>query len=165
VAPDVIATPAKFASVRGDAVIGRGALAGVLPAPSTTLVASRRYSGGDETWSDAEGVLATMTKDAVVLAVDPEDPRSDWHRDPSFPAFIAAALDHLAGGPDRLVPTYAVPPSESGVVHEPPRTSSSDELRAVLRPGGAAPDAARPARWLALAAGALLVASVFVRVR
>jgi len=153
------------AVVRGDAVVGRGALADVLPAPSTTLVAETRFVGGEAMWSDADGVLAATTRDLVVLAVDPEDPRGDWHRDPSFPAFIAAALDHLAGGPDRLVSTYAVPPSESDVVHEPPRTSSPDEIRAVLRPGGAVPDAVRPARWLALAAGALLAASVFVRRR
>jgi len=156
-APDAVA--------RGDAVVGRGEFGDVLPAPGTTLVAVSRLVGGEAVWSDAQGVLAASTKDAVVLAVDPEDARGDWNRDPSFPAFVAAALDHLAGGPDRLVPVYAVPPSECDVVHDPPRTSSPDEIRAVMRPGGAAPDAVRPARWLALAAGALLAASVFIRGR
>jgi hypothetical protein len=164
-AGEVRVVKAKNYAARGDAVVGRGAFVDVLPAPGATLVAESRLTGGDALWSDAEGALATSTKDAVVLAVDPEDPRSDWHRDPSFPVLVAAALDHLAGGPDRLAPTYAVPPSESDVVHEPPRTFSADEVRAVLRPGGAVPDAVRPARWLALAAGALLAASLFVRGR
>jgi hypothetical protein len=156
---------APWGVVRGDAIVGRGAFADVLPAPGTTLVCGPSLVGGEPLWTTTDGAAAQTGRDLVVVAVDPEDPRSDWHRDPSFPAFVAAALDHLAGGSDRLEPVHAVPASESDVVHEPPRTSSPEEIRAVLRPGGAAPEAVRPARWLALAAGALLAASVFVRGR
>jgi hypothetical protein len=158
-------TPAKSVVVRGDSVVGRAEFVDVLPAPGTTLVAPTRLLVGEPIWSDAAGALAVATRDSVVLAVDPEDPRSDWHRDPSFPAFVAAALDHVGGGPDRLDARYSIPASESDVVHEPPRTSSPDEIRAVMRPSGPSPDAVRPAPWLALAAGSLLAVAALLRPR
>jgi hypothetical protein len=152
-----------FSTVRGDEIVGRGAFADVLPSPGTTLVACGRLDGGEAIWSDAKGVLAARDGDLLVLAVDPEDPRSDWHRDPSFPAFVAAALDLVTDGPDRLVPLRAVAASESDVVHDPPETSSSEAIRAVMRPAGTDPGETHPARWLALAAAILLGAAAFVR--
>jgi len=151
--------------VRGDVIVGRGDFAGVLPSPASSIVVDAPLRGGTAVWSSHDGVVVATATNLLVLAVDPEDARSDWHRDPSFPAFIAAALDHLAGGPDRLESAYVVAESESDVVHDPPRTSSADEIRAVMRPAGAVPDAVRPAQALALAAGALLVASLFLRGR
>ena len=150
-------------TLTGAQVVGHGAFAEVLPAPATVLAATSRLVGGDAAWSAEDGVIVASSSDLLVLAVDPEDPRSDWHRDPSFPAFIAAALDALTGGPDRLVPLGAIAASESDVVHEPPNTSSADEIRAVMRPAGADPYAVRPARWMALAAAILLGAAAFVR--
>jgi hypothetical protein len=151
-----------FRTVRGDEIVGRGEFADVLPSPGTTLVACGRLDGGEPIWSDPNGVLAARDGDLIVVAIDPEDPRSDWHRDPSFPAFVAAALDRLTGGPDRLDPVASVPPSESDVVRDPPRTASTEDLRAVLRRAGPVPDAVRPARWLALAAALLLLCATLV---
>jgi hypothetical protein len=150
-------------TVTGAQVVGRGPFVDVLPAPATLLAPTSRLVGGDAAWSVPDGAIVSSTTDLIVLAVDPEDPRSDWHRDPSFPAFVAAALDRLTDGPDRLVAVVAVPPSESDVVHAPPATSSPEALRAVMRPAGAREDDVRPARWLALGAAVLLGAAAFVR--
>jgi hypothetical protein len=146
--------------VRGDHVVGRGAFADVLPSPATTLVAGDRLDGGGVAWSDGAGTLVSDDAGLVVVALDPEDAGSDWHKDPSFPAFVAAALDRLTGGPDRLVAVDPVPASESDVVHDPPRTASPEGIRALLRRD---PAAVHPARWLALAAAVLLAAAAFVR--
>jgi hypothetical protein len=156
------AVAAKSEIVRGDAVVGRGELADVLPSPGVTLVARTRLVGGTPMWSDAEGVLAATDDGVVVFAVDPDDPRSDWHRDPSFPAAIAAAIERAGGGRNRIVLLYAIPPPESDVVRDPPRTSSAQEIRAVMRPGGPAPEAIHPARWLALVGALLLLVAALV---
>src|SRR5213075_2579771 len=79
--------------VRGDAVVGRGSWAEALPGPATTLVVSARPKqdvfGRDGAWSDRDGILLSVRENRVFVAVDPEDPRGDWARDPSFPALVA----------------------------------------------------------------------------
>lgn len=158
----ITAVGARSDVVRGDAVVARGEFEDVLPSPGVTLVAPTRLVGGAPVWSDSEGVLVASADGVIVFAPDPDDPRSDWHRDPSFPAAIAAAVERVGGGPERMVPLYAIPSSESEVVRDPPRTSSPGEIRAVVRAGGPVPDAVHPARWLALAAASLLLATVLV---
>jgi hypothetical protein len=146
--------------VRGDQITGREV--DVLPAPGALLVVEPPLLGGTPLWSAPGGVVAAAADLLVVVAVDPEDPRGDWSRDPSFPAFIAAALDRLTDGPDRLVPLGAVPVPESAVVHDPPRTSGVEEIRACVRRGAAERDAPRPGAWLAAAAAALLAAVALI---
>lgn len=144
-------------TVTGDAVAGSPEFAGVLPAPPTRLVASGRLDGGASVWEDASGVLVASEERAVVLALDPEDAGSDWHLDPSFPVLLAASLDRLCGGPDRIEVLARCPAAESEVVHEPPATAGDDAIRALVRPAGPGPRARRPARWLAAAAALLLL--------
>jgi hypothetical protein len=157
-------------SIRGDDVVARGEVAAVLPASGTTLAVTGTVTGGEPLWSSPDGVLLAATSRVVlgadprarrlaVLAVDPEDPRSDWHRDPSFPVLVASVLDALADGPDRLDPIGSVPSVESDVVREPRPTSAAEELRSVVRRAADAPDVVRPAPWIAGAAALLLVAA------
>jgi aerotolerance regulator-like protein len=156
--------PAKNGFLRGDAVIAGAALADLLPAPSTELVAAFRVRAASSAqavevlWADAEGALAAAVGNVVFLAIDPEDPRSGWHRDPSFPALVAAALERAGGGPDALVARAPVPASESDVVHDPPRTASVEELRSIVRRDGG-PGAESLAPWLAGSAAVLLAAA------
>ena len=152
-------------TLRGDVLVG-GEGAVVLPSPGTTLVAPLRVAGAvGATWSDASGAVAVALPGLVVLTADPEDPRSDWHRDPSFPAWIASALDRLAGGPDRLVPMSPVPVAESDVVHPLPVTSSPERLREMVRHGEADEDPVPLGAWSAGAAGAMIAAACLLRTR
>lgn len=144
-------------TLRGDEIVGQGDAAAVLPASGTTLAATGTLDGGEPLWSCADGVLLARALGLTVLAVDPEDPRSDWHRDPSFPVLVAAALESLAGGPDRLEIPSGVPTSESDVVREPRPTSPPADIAAVVRRAADAPGVTRPAPWLAVAAALLLV--------
>ncbi len=153
---------ARIARVAGSSVTGRASFADVLPSPSSTLVVDGQLSGGDTIWSFEGGVVAAVAPGVVVLTADPEEPGSDWHRDPSFPAFVAAALDHLTGGPDRLDPADPVPASESDVVRDPARAPTLDEIVAAIRPAGAISDAVRPAGWLALLSALLLLCAALV---
>jgi hypothetical protein len=146
-------------AVRGDEIVGHGPTADVLPASGTSLVATGALEGGEVLWSSREGSLLAWAPGLAVLAVDPEDPRSDWHRDASFPVLVAAALESLAGGPDRLVPSSTVAASESDVVREPRATSAPDEIRALVRPAADAPGRVRTAPWIAALGALLLVAA------
>jgi hypothetical protein len=152
-----IRTTASPRTVRGDEIVGHAAAAEVLPASGVTLVATGTLTGGEALWSTADGVLLARAPRLAVLAVDPEDARSDWHRDPSFPVLLAAALESLADGPDRLEASPPIAASESDVVRAPRPTSSPEELAALVRPAADAPQVRRPAPLIA-ALGALLLA-------
>jgi hypothetical protein len=163
----VVAPPASSAgairatssprTVRGDEIVGHGAAAEVLPGSGVSLVATGTLSGGEALWSTVDGVLLARAPRLAVLAVDPEDARSDWHRDPSFPVLLAAALEALADGPDRLEASSPVAASESDVVRPPRPTSSPEEIAALVRAAADAPGNRRSAPWIA-ALGALLLA-------
>jgi len=156
-AAGAIRATASPSAVRGGEVVGHGDAASVLPASGTSLAATGTLTGGEPLWSSAAGVLLARAPRLAVLAVDPEDPHSDWHRDPSFPVLVASVLETLADGPDRLEAVSAVPPAESDVVREPRPTSLPAELRAVVRPAADAPLVVRPAAWIAGVAALLLV--------
>jgi len=70
---------------------------------------------------------------------------------------LAAALEALADGPDRLEASPPIAASESDVVRAPRPTSSPEQLAALVRPAADAPQVRRPAPLIA-ALGALLLA-------
>lgn len=148
--------------VRGDEIVGHGDAAAVLPASGTSLAATGTLDGGEPLWSCADGVLLAREPGLAVLAIDPEDPRSDWHRDPSFPVLVATALESLADGPDRIELLAAVPASESDVVREARPTASAEDVRAVARTAFDAPLVVRPAPWIAGAAALLLLVAALL---
>ncbi|MCE9634115.1 MAG: BatA domain-containing protein [Planctomycetes bacterium] len=148
-------------SVAGSSVTSRAPsfMSIPLPAPAARLVATGRLVGGDVLWEDAEGALAVRVGRRVVIALDPDAPDSDWAREGSFPAMIAAALDLVTDGPDRLRVTVGVPPVEGDVASEVLPDPDPDAIRRAA----ATPDPVRLGGWLALvgacaAAGAALVA-------
>ena len=163
----VTVVPASSRRLRGDQVVGSSDAA-VLPAPATTLIAPTRLSGGAPMLRDAEGVLVAAAERLVVIAMDPEDASSTWHDDPSFPVTIAAAIDALTGGGDRLASTLPVPAQESDLPSAAPALPSPEDVASVVRHGAArdavvaGAGAARPATALYLVAAALVAAAVWL---
>jgi aerotolerance regulator-like protein len=142
-------------------------LGAFLPSPARRLVATGRIAGkGTAVWSGPGGALVTAGDRRVTIALDPEHADSTWHLDPSFPVLLAAALDHVVGGPERLVPNGPiVPESEGALPTELVATPDADALRRIIRDPRAAADASL-ATWLALiAAGLIGVAIVASRGR
>jgi hypothetical protein len=125
--------PAAAGPVAGASVAGRPGDGPPPPSPACSLAAVGRLTGGEALWTDGAGCLAAVLAGEVALALDPEDGRSDWHRDPSFPVAVAACLDLLAGGPDRLRAVDAVPASESDLSAPQPPTPSPRDVRRVVR--------------------------------
>lgn len=146
--------------VAGASLRATGLLDLALPSPSAVLVATGRLADDGAALADTEGTLVRVLGARVEIALDPEDPLSTWHRDPSFPVLVAAALEHLAGGPPRLEWTQGVPPAQSVLPTEGVPEPSLESVAAIVRP--AREDGSRTdlSPWFAGAAAVLVAAAV-----
>jgi hypothetical protein len=143
-------------AVSGAGVRG-GARSEALPAPRTSLAVpvrlrSREAQGVDQAddldaaradaarpaeavWTDADGDIVVRGPGWAVVAADPDADGSTWGSDPSLPVLLQALLDHLGGGPERLLlhgePRLAGPaPRASGDAIDP----GGDDLAGAVAP-------------------------------
>jgi hypothetical protein len=123
--------------VRGAGIAVSGALSDAPPSPGVKLavtgrmeVDAARVAGS---WRSARGLLAVALDRQVLVGLDVEDPASDWAADASFPVLVLTSLDHLTGGPERLVAAGGVPRSEARRSGAPPPPVDVDAVRAVVR--------------------------------
>jgi hypothetical protein len=144
-------------SVPGADVTGTGPLAAALPQPATTLAVTRRPVGGETFLRDSRGTLGAAVPGLVVLAVEPGSGPASAAGDPWLVVLCAAAIDRLAGGPDR-VESSPLTPEESDVPSAAPPAPDAAALRACVRSSRPSGDpAGGPATALA-AFGALCAA-------
>jgi len=151
-------------AVSGARVSSAGVLADAAPDPSVTLAATGRVRVAHGpllgSWRDGRGVLAAALPRRVVVALDPESPRSEWSRAPSFPVLVLVSLEHLVGGRDRLQTLRGLPPSEAWRRSPPPPPADSDALLPLVRAATSGPRSGAVASRLAACGACLLVAAV-----
>ncbi len=165
-------TPVPDPALSGAAVSGGDATQSALPAPATRLVATSRLVGGESLLESPDGSLAVRVGRRVVVALDPDDPASGWHRDGSYPALVGAWMDELLGPPVELSIGGRVSPSESaGAAGAPGREGAGAgggpaALRALLSSSGergAGQNSAPGGALALLAAGLIGVVLVMAR--
>lgn len=154
---------AERTAVDASRLAGTGPLATALPRPSTTLAATRGFAGGDPFLVADDLVLGAKAPGLVALAVDPEASPDGASPDPWFAVLVASALDHLAGGPDRLDVATRDPRSESDLPRTLPAEPAPGAVRACVRgrAGSTAGGTASPAAALAALGAACAAAAAW----
>ncbi len=146
-------------------IAAAGELAESVPAPGVTFerrgVLDLAAGAPRGTWTAPDGIVAAVLPRRIVTTLDPEASSSTWHADASFPVFYLRAFELLAGGPDRLRPTDALPLSEIVRAGPPPAPATRDRVASLVRVGGGAQGSrAMPALLALLAAGAVVGAAL-----
>lgn len=152
-----MAIDAASGTVDASSLVGRGPLGEALPRPGSRLESTGRIRGGAPFLLDAAGALGAADASTVAVTLDPEtSPEIDaW-----VVVLLAAAVDELSGGPDRVVAENALPRGESDVPGASAAVPTPEELRAAVR--AAAPDPSGAASLLAAVGAALAAAAAWV---
>lgn len=158
-----VAVAVGAAETTGADVLG-GPGADVLPAPRTMLAAPVRLrirdsalgSGAEVLWSDALGVLAARGDGWAAIAADPDAPGSTWGGDASLPVLLKSMLDHLGGGPERLLLDAGV--GAAPLAPESLELPTRDELLRAVAAKRPPSMSSVPGRVLTAAAALLLLA-------
>ena len=144
-------------------ITGTGVLAEAAPAPGVAMVCTGVLSASTDgvagLWDTPDGALAVALPRVVLTTLDPEADASRWHTDPSFPVFLLAAFEHLAGGRDRLEVLDRTPPSELAHPESPVPVAEVARLAALVRSPDRDPATSSAGAGLAAAGAALLLAA------
>jgi hypothetical protein len=144
----------------GGRIASAGVLADAVPSPGVTLVSMGRWSSLDAaalgSWRTVDGAVAAASERLVVCTLDPEAEASTWHHDPSFPVFVASALEHLVGGADRIEMVDGLPRHELLREQPVPPPAEVAAVRSLVRPAHEDPTTWSPATALVLLAAGLM---------